>query len=122
MGAIATQPLSSWNLGVRQVVTVPNTEQTMSALVELHRNKITGIGIINPETKCLVGNVSITDLKDMETGNNLRKMFIPLETFLQNKVEGQGVRIRLANVFLITFAQTPISRFPVSYLPLQRIL
>jgi CBS domain-containing protein len=92
MGELTKHTVGDWGLGVRKVITVPNTEQAMSALVAMYHNAVTAVGIVNTDGH-LVGNISVTDLKDMETGANLRKMFIPIETFLRNKVEGQGVRL-----------------------------
>lgn len=91
MGPISKFPLRQFGLGKSPVVSIKDTEPAINAFLKIYQFNIGGVAVLDTDGR-VIGNISITDLKDMGYSLDMfRKMFIPALEFINRKIEGADI-------------------------------
>jgi len=88
---LSNATLGELGVGFRKVVTIHRSKRVVDAFLTMYQQRLSGVAITN-DAGALVGNISISDLKDIgNVGQNFDKLFMSCDKFLHFKTEGLGV-------------------------------
>jgi CBS-domain-containing membrane protein len=88
MGDLATMTVEEFRLGYRDVVTIHQNEKTINAFMRMYNTNISGLAVTD-DTDTVIGNISISDLKDIGySASMFRRLYVSCGAFLNRKIEG----------------------------------
>jgi CBS domain-containing protein len=88
MGDIAGMSVEQFKLGYCDVVTVSRHEKTVNAFLRMHRDDLSGVGVVDDDDT-MIGNISISDIKDIGySAGMFRRLYVECGAFLSRKIEG----------------------------------
>lgn len=91
IGPLTQLPLTSLGFGNNPVIGIKENEPAINAFLKLYQFNIGGVVIYNNDDQ-VIGNISISDLKDIGYSlDKFSKMFITAKEFLNRKMEGSTV-------------------------------
>jgi len=90
-GDFASEPLEAFHVGFKPLVKVHKSRRVLDAFLQMDSIGITGVAIVNDVNE-VVGNISISDLKDIgPTAENFKTLYLNCETFIQQRETGRDV-------------------------------
>jgi len=91
LGDIATATLEDTRLGFCDLVTVNKNEKALNAFTKMYSYNLSGIAVVDG-TDTVVGNISVSDLKDIGYAANMfKRLTVTCGTFLNRKIEGANL-------------------------------
>jgi len=91
LGSLGDQEVRNLPLMSTNLVTIYSYERLLDSFLKIYNYNISCVGVIDEEGK-LIGNISITDFKDIGfSAGMFQKMFITNSQFLNRKIEGQDL-------------------------------
>jgi len=82
--SVSTEKIENLGLASRAVLSVTTAERALDAFKTICENQISGVAVIDPSKKSLVGNISASDLKEIGyDGKLMSKLFLPVSEFLK---------------------------------------
>jgi len=91
IGELVDMPLNNFKLGFKEVISMDASSTLLQVFIKMYSFNISGVAIKNNENT-LIGNISISDLKDLGCGaDKFYKLFMNAETFIQTRDYGKKV-------------------------------
>lgn len=91
IGPLTKLKISSLGFGNNPVIGIKETEPAINAFLKIYQYNIGGVVVFNDKEQ-VIGNISITDLKDIGYSlDKFNKIFLSAKDFLNHKIEGSGV-------------------------------
>lgn len=91
MGDIATATVEDTRLGFCDLVTINKNERTLNAFMKMYSYNLSGIAVVD-NTDTVIGNISVSDLKDIGySAHMFKRLDVLCGTFLNRKIEGANL-------------------------------
>jgi len=91
MGDIATATVEDTRLGFCDLVTINKNEKALNAFLKMNAYNLSGIAVVD-NTDTVIGNISVSDLKDIGYAANMfKRLTVPSGNFLNRKIEGANL-------------------------------
>lgn len=91
LGELGERSIDGLSIISKDLVTIDSNEKLVDAFLKIYTYDVSGLGVVDKNGK-LIGNVSASDFKDIGfSAGMFKKLFIPIESFLNRKIEGESV-------------------------------